>query len=343
MRLKLVNCNYFQGLRSEKGSFPLDKFIYLIIHEQFMNWKKIIIKVVILIIASYIIIHLPIINWPIIILIADLLRSFGFQDTSFIQGHYWPIFSLFFIPFANLALSKIIFKQDFVLKETVIITLICMSIIIPISISLELYEDYQYDKDIKEYSRNEEQYNIIYNNAYKSLDPSLCGGGELGEICFVEVINDLIFYSNISEEKKWKLCMQIATDYKRQGCYSDILLSIDVDNRVYPKDIGCDSVKDEKIKQECVDINNRIKVEEIAYNPNRMDTNLASCGSLNPFHKAVCYSIVANTRPLCSNICNLLSSEIIINKNYFENQMEKTQREVCEFYCEARERRKTMN
>ncbi|GEM_PF-6101320 len=322
-----------------------------------MNWKKVVIKVVILIIASYIIIHLPIINWPIIILIADMLGSFGFQDTSFIWGYFWPIFSLFFIPLTDFALSKIFFKQDSTLKEIIITTSICMLIIIPISVGLESYDNSQYNKSMEEHSRNEEQYNQIYNNAREFLNPKLCKDlltaeldsinqdhiGYTYERCFVDVTESLIFYSNISEEKKWKFCMEIPTDYERQGCYSNIILSIDVDNRVYPNDIGCNSIKDEKINQECIDINNRIKAEENAYNPNKMDTNLTSCDSLNPFHKAVCYSIVANTRPLCSNICNILGLEIIINRNYFENHMEKTQREVCEFYCEARERRKTMN
>ncbi|MEA2064805.1 MAG: hypothetical protein U9O66_00720 [Patescibacteria group bacterium] len=315
-----------------------------------MDWKKIIITGIILAIVS---------------------GATFFMSLSFIGGGsmmaigagllvllIWFIFTLFFVPIATYFIFKKFDSTQQNQIEIFLTTIFCFLLIsIPFLyiLHIEHLEEIEEEKSHDNSGEFYETYTLAINN----IDPTFCDklkstewiekeklvnynneSMRTYERCCFYSSDAITFNKSISEEKKWKFCMKMSGHSERQGCYSDIISRIDIDKRKFPINFECDTIEDDNIKKECIEIDERTKAEEKAFNPNREDSDLTSCDSLNQFHKAVCYSYFANSRPSCFDVCNQLSSEIIISRTLFMYPRNETQRELCENYCKIRERRR---
>ena len=267
----------------------------------------------------------------------------------------WIIFTIFFVPISIILIFKKIIHTQSNFKEVVSTTIFCfflISIPILVRLGIERAEDIKMEKSYKV----TDEFAEAYESAIKKVDPRFCDklnsknwkqkeketdynneNIRTYRQCCLYSFDWVLSDEKITEEGKWNFCLNTTEYEERHICYSELLKKIDPKTRS-TINLDCDFIKNETVAQECFTINERILAEIKAlesYDPHKFESfDMSACDELDSFQKAICYSFVASTMD-GYGICNKLDATIVAAEDsFFES--DKTEKEICEFYREAR-------
>ncbi len=268
----------------------------------------------------------------------------------------WIVLNIIFVPISIILVFDKFFYVNSSLKEIILTTIFCL-FLIAIPLLPELIHEFIDSIKLEKSSKVTKEFAEACNSAIEKVDPSFCdklnteewkqkekeadydneGVRTYNKCC--SFASDWVLSKNeLSESDKWSFCMKITEYLERQECYSVLLERINPKTRIYPINLSCDLIDNEKTKQECDEINKRTEAEKNAYNSydshKIKSYDMSGCDLLRPFQKAICYSFIASTEN-GFGICSDLSLEIIETDKPFGDS-DKTQREICEFYCDKR-------